>query len=104
VAPASQYAGVVGGAALHLAQQPLRPVQVEEARMPPVREQGVLPGLLIDGEAGPAAAVLIDAHVRHRRRVLVQQRVRGGGKPVVRRRPRDPGVIVARSATLGFDH
>ena len=41
--------------------------------MPPVREQGVLPGLLIDGEPRPAAAVLIDAQVRHRRRGLVQQ-------------------------------
>ena len=84
--------GVIGGAALHLAQQPLPAVQVEEAGVPPVREQGVLPGLLIDGEAGPAAAVLIDAQVRHWRRRLAQQRVRGGGERLMRDRPGDPGM------------
>ena len=43
--------GVIGGAALHLPQQPLPASQVEEAGVPPVREQRVLAGLLIDGEA-----------------------------------------------------
>jgi hypothetical protein len=75
--------GVVGGAAF-LAQQPLLAVQVEEAGVPPVRQQGVVPGPLIDGEAGPAAAVLVNAQVRHRRCGLVQERVRGGGERVVR--------------------
>jgi len=58
--------GVIGGAALHLPQQPLPAVQVDEAGVPLVREQRVLAGLLIDGEADPAAAVLVDAQVRHR--------------------------------------
>jgi hypothetical protein len=44
----------------------------KKAGVPPVREQSVLSGLLVDGEAGPAAAVFIDTQVRHRRRVLVQ--------------------------------
>ena len=61
VAPATPVRGVVSGAALHLPQQPLLAVRVEEAGVPSVREQGVLPGLLIGGEPGPAAAVLIDA-------------------------------------------
>jgi hypothetical protein len=38
--------GVIGGAALHLPQQPLTAGQVKEAGMPPVGEQQVLPGLL----------------------------------------------------------
>jgi len=45
---------------LHLAQQPLVPGQVKEAGVPPVREQHILPGVLIGAPAGPAAAVLID--------------------------------------------
>jgi hypothetical protein len=84
--------GVIGGAALHLAQQPLLSGQVEEAGVPPVSEQDVLPGLLIGGEAHPAAAVLIDAQVRHRRRGLLDHRVRGGGERLMRRRPGDPGM------------
>ena len=84
--------GVVGGAAVHLAQQALLAVQVEEAGVPPVGRQGVLPGLLIDGGPGPAAAVLVDARVRHRCRWLVRRRVRGGGERVVRGRPGDSGV------------
>ena len=48
--------GVLGGAALHLPQQPLLAGRVKEAGVPPVRQQGVFPGLLIDGEPGPAAA------------------------------------------------
>jgi hypothetical protein len=60
--------------------------------VPAVGEQGVLPGLLIDGEAGPAAAVLIDPQVRRRRGRLVQQRVRGRGERLMRDRPGDPGM------------
>ena len=84
--------GVIGGTALHLPQQPLPAGQAGQAGAPPVREQGVLPGLLIDGEAGPAAAVLIDAQVHGSGRVPVQHRVRGGGERLVRGRPGDPGV------------
>ena len=54
--------------------------------------RGVLPGLLIDGKAGPAAAVLIDAQVHDSGRVPVQHRVRGGGERLVCGRPGDPGV------------
>ena len=57
--------GVISGAALHLPQQPLIPGQVEEARVPAVREQHVLPAALIDPPAGPAAAVLINPQMRH---------------------------------------
>ena len=46
---------------------PLAAGQVKEAGMPPVREQHVLPGLLIKPPPGPAPAVLVDAQVRHRR-------------------------------------
>ncbi len=60
--------GVIGGAALHLAQQALTPGQVKETGVPPVGEQHVLPGVRVGSEAGPAAAVLVDAQVRHRRR------------------------------------
>ena len=84
--------GVIGGTALHLPQQPLPAGQAGQAGAPPVREQGVLPGLLIDGEAGPAAAVLIDAQMHDSGRVPVQHRVRGGGERLVRGRPGDPGV------------
>jgi hypothetical protein len=92
VAPGGQYAASSCGAAFHLAQQAVLAVQVEEAGVPPVGQQGVLPGLLIDGEAGPAAAVLVNAQVRHRRCGLVQEGVRGGGERVVRGRPGDPGM------------
>ena len=44
--------GVIGGAALHLPQQPLIPGQVKEAGVPPVGEQQVFPGLLIDAPPG----------------------------------------------------
>lgn len=60
--------------------------------VPPVREQGVLPGLRVYGEPSPAAAMLIDPQVRHRGRGVVQHRVRGGGERLVRGRPGDPGV------------
>jgi hypothetical protein len=60
--------------------------------VPPVREQQVLPGVLIDAPPGPAAAVLVDAQVRHRRGGLLQHRVRRGGERLVRHRPGDPGV------------
>lgn len=76
----------------HLAQQAVLAVQVEETGVPAVREHGVLPGLLIDGEPGPAATVLVGAQVRHRSRRLVQHRVRGGGKSLVHDRPGDPGM------------
>ena len=90
--PRQPVRGVISGAALHLAQQPLLPGQVEEAGVPPVREQQVLPGLLVTLPAGPAAAVLVDAQVRHRRGGLLQHRVRRGGERLVRHRPGDPGV------------
>ena len=92
VAPASRlFPAVHGGAALHLPEQPLPAGQVKEAGVPPVREHGVLPGLLIGGEPRPAAPVLIDSQVRHRSRVLVQYRVRRGGERVVHHRPGDAG-------------
>jgi hypothetical protein len=90
--PGQPVRGVIGGAALHLPQQPLLAGQVKEAGVPPVREHGVLPSLLIDGEPRPAAPVLIDPQVRHRSRVLVQYRVRRGGERIVHHRPGDPGV------------
>jgi hypothetical protein len=90
--PGQPVRGVIGRAALHLPQQPLLAGQVEEAGVPPVREHGVLPGPLIDGEPRPAAPVLIDPQVRHRSRVLVQYRVRRGGERAVHHRPGDPGV------------
>jgi hypothetical protein len=90
--PGQPVRGVIGGAALHLPQQPLLAGQVKEAGVPPVREHGVLAGLLIDGEPRPAAPVLIDSQVRHRSRVLVQYRVRRGGERIVHHRPGDPGV------------
>jgi hypothetical protein len=62
--------GVIGGAALDLAQQPLIPGQVEETRVPAVREQLVLAGLLIGPPAGPAAAMLVDPQVRYQGRSL----------------------------------
>jgi len=62
--------GVISGTALHLAQQPLIPGQVKETRVPAVREQLVLTGLLIGPPAGPAAAVLVDPQVRHQGRSL----------------------------------
>jgi hypothetical protein len=52
--------------------------------MPPVRQQYVLPGLLVHGEPGPAAAVLVDAQVRHRCRGLLQQRIGRGGERLMR--------------------
>ena len=58
--------GVIGGAAFHLPQQALAAGQVKEAGVPPVGEQHVLPGVLIQPPPGPAAAVLVDAQVRHR--------------------------------------
>ena len=67
--------GVIGGTALHLAQQPLIPGQVIEARVPAIREQHVLPGIRIGPAAGLAAAVLIDPQMRHQRRRLVQDRI-----------------------------
>ena len=84
--------GVIGGAALDLAQQPLLAGQVEEAGVPPVCEQQVFPGLLIDAPPGPAAPVLVDAQVRHRRGSLVHYRARRRGERVMRHRPRDPGM------------
>jgi hypothetical protein len=66
--PGQPVCGVIGGAALHLSQQPLLPAQVKETGVPPVREQRVLPGLRVCGKSRPAAAVLIDAQLRHRRR------------------------------------
>ena len=90
--PGQPVRGVIGGAALHLPQQPLPAVQVKEAGVPPVREHDVLPGLRVGGEPRPAAAVLIDAQVRHRGRGLVQQRIRRGGERIVHHRPGDPGV------------
>ena len=84
--------GVIGGAALHLAQQPLLPGQVKEAGVPPVGEQQVLPGVRVQRPPGPAAAVLIDAQVRHRRGRLLQHRARRGGERRMRHRPRHPGV------------
>ena len=84
--------GVIGGAALHLPQQPLPAGQVKEAGVPPVGQQHILPGLLIDPPPGPAAAVLIDAQVRHRGRGLLQHRARGGGERRMGHRPGDPGV------------
>ena len=84
--------GVIGGAALHLPQQPLIPGQVKEAGMPPVGEQHVLPGFLIVPPPGPAAAVLIDPQVRHRRGRLLQHRARGGGERRMRHRPGDPAL------------
>jgi hypothetical protein len=79
--------GVIGGAAFHLAQQPLAAGQVKEVGVPPVGEHQVFSGLLIDAPAGPAAPVLIDAQVRHRRRGLLQQRVRRGSERRMRDRP-----------------
>ena len=84
--------GVIGGAAFHLAQQPLPPGQVEEAGVPPVGQQHVLPGIRAAFPPGPSAAVLIDAQVRHRRGGLLQHRVRGGCERRMRDRPRHPGV------------
>ena len=84
--------GVIGGAALHLAQQPLIPGQVKEAGVPPVCEQQVFPGPLIDAPPGTAAAVLINAQVRHQGRGLLQHRASGGRERVMRGRPGDPGV------------
>ena len=95
--------GVIGGAALHLPQQPLIPGQVKEAGVPPVGEQQVFPGLLIDAPPGPAAAVLIDAQVRHRRRGLLQHRVRRGSERRMRDRPghlRVPGRLGRRDPPL----
>ncbi len=84
--------GVICGAALRLPRQPLLAGQVNEAGMPPVREQDVLPGLPVGGKPRPAAAVLIDPQVRHNGGRLVQQRIRRGRERVVRHRPGDPGV------------
>jgi len=35
--------------------------------VPAIREQDILPAVLVAGEAGPAAAVLIDPQVRYQR-------------------------------------
>ncbi len=97
--------GVVGGAVFHLAQRAVLAVRVEEAGVPPVRQQGVLPGLRVGGEARPAAAVLIDAQVRHRCRVLVRQRIGPRRERLVGGWPGDPGVpgslrwVIPRSVT-----
>src|ERR1022692_4958661 len=45
--------GVISGAALHLAQQPLIPGQIEEAGAPPVGEQHVLSAVRVGPPAGP---------------------------------------------------
>jgi hypothetical protein len=82
VAPAGRYAASPA-AALHLPRQCLLAAQVEEAGVPPVRRQGVLPGPLIGGEAGLAAAVLINARVRHRIQVRL---ARGASRPPLRMR------------------
>ena len=79
--------GVIGGAALHLAQQPLVPGQVKEAGVPPVRQQHVLPGVLIQPPLGTTAAVLVDAQVRDPGGRLLQQRIGPGGERVMRGRP-----------------
>jgi len=82
--------GVIGGAALYLPQHPLLAVQVEEAGVPPVRQQGVLPGLLIEG---PGQHRLLDpagdhaaSRARRRRRVI-------GDRPYFQRAAR-PGLHV----------
>ncbi|HJZ02057.1 MAG TPA: hypothetical protein VJ305_15135 [Streptosporangiaceae bacterium] len=84
--------GVIGGTALHLAQQPLIPGQVKETGVPPVCEQQVFPGARIEAPPGPAAAMLVDAQIRHQRRGLLQHRVRRGSERRMRHRPGDPGV------------
>jgi hypothetical protein len=60
--------------------------------VPPVSQQDVLPGLVIAGELGPAAAVLINAQVRHRRGALAQQDTGPRRERIMRGRPGDPGV------------
>jgi hypothetical protein len=84
--------GVIGGTALHLAQQPLILGQVKETGVPPVCEQQVFSGARIEAPPGPAAAVLVDAQIRHQRRSLLQHRVRRGSERRMRHRPGDPGV------------
>jgi len=64
--PASQYAA---SSALRPWTRPSSNVgrPLEEVGVPPVRDQDVFPGLLIDGEPCPAAAVRVDAQMCHRR-------------------------------------
>ncbi len=100
VAPASQYAASSAVRPFHLAQQALLTVQVEEAGVPPVREQAVLPGLLIDGEAGPAAAVLIDPQVRHRRGIPLQQRIGPRRERLMRRGQEIPACRAASAGVI----
>ena len=64
--------GVIGRAALDLAEQALVPVQVVEADVPPVRELHVFPGIGVLPPAGPAAAVLVNAQVSDRGRLFLQ--------------------------------
>ena len=92
VAPASQYAASSAVRPCTCPSSPCRPDRSKKQVCHLSASSDVLPGLRIDGEAGPAAAVLIDAQVRHRGRGLVQQRVRGGGERIVHHRPGDPGV------------
>jgi hypothetical protein len=62
---ASQYAASPSRLAAWPGSPPV-PGQVKETRVPAVREQHVLAGLLISPPAGPPAAVLADAQVRYR--------------------------------------
>ncbi len=97
--------GVIGGAALDLAQQPMVAGQVKEAGMPAVGQQHVLPAARIDGEPGPAAAVLIDAQVHHRGRRLAQHRFRLIDERPVRGRPGHllaPARLGHRAAPPGY--
>ena len=80
--------GVVGGAALDLAEQPLVAGQVVEAGVPPVSEQDILAGLLVAPPPGTAAAVLVNAQVSDRRDLLPEDRVRLLPERPVRGRPR----------------
>ena len=92
VAPASQYAASSAVRPCTCPSSPCRPSRSKKQVCHRSASSDVLPGLLVDGEPGPAAAVLIDAQVRHRRHGLVQHRVRGGGERLVGDRPGDPGV------------
>jgi hypothetical protein len=81
--------GVIGGAALDLAEHPLVPGEVVEAGVPPVRDQDLLAGFLVLPPPGPAAAVLVDAQVSDRFRVARQARFRFLRERGVHGRPRD---------------
>src|SRR5690349_1678756 len=89
VAPASQYAASPAVRPSTWPSRPLTAGQVIKAGVPPVREKGVLAGLLVAPPPCASAAVLVNAQVSDRFRVLAEDCAGLLPERGVRGRPRD---------------